>query len=118
MQIFIQDRLNLFRILFSFFYKIQLTIYYFPLAVKNKLKWAEAVSNVNLSDPYAKKGKTKRSRQMLRAAKKYFELINDDECVSDVNFNIALVCIEEGNRDLALYYFSRCEDFPLQYKTA
>ncbi len=29
---------------------------------------------------------------------------------------MALVCIEEGNRDLALHYFKQCEDFPLQYR--
>ncbi len=86
------------------------------IAVKNGPRWAEAVSNVNLSDPYARSGKTQRSRQMLRSARKYFEFINDQECISDVNFNMALVCIEEGNRDLALYYFKLCEDFPLQYK--
>ncbi len=49
------------------------------IAVKNELQWAEAVSNVNLSDPYAKRGMTERSRQMLRSARRYFETINDQE---------------------------------------
>ncbi len=86
------------------------------IAVKNELKWAEAVSNVNLSDPYAKRGMTERSRQMLRSARRYFESINDQEGVSYCNFNMTLVCIEEGNRDLALHYFKQCEKFPLQYE--
>lgn len=86
------------------------------IAVKNQLKWAEAISNVNLSDPYARMGKTERSRQLLRSAKKHLENINDQEGISEYNFNMALVCVEEGNRDLALHYFKQCEDFPLQYR--
>jgi hypothetical protein len=86
------------------------------IAVKNDLPWMEAISYVNLSDPYAKSGKVIRSRQMLRSARRYFETINDQEGISEYNFNMALVCVEEGNQDLALHYFKKCEDFPLQYK--
>lgn len=86
------------------------------IAMKNELPWMEAISNVNLSDPYAKNGKTERARQLLRSSRQYFEKINDQEGISEYNFNMALVCVEEGNRDLSLSYFKQCEDFPLQYK--
>jgi tetratricopeptide (TPR) repeat protein len=86
------------------------------IAMKNDLPWMEAISSVNLSDPYARKGKTERSRQLLRSARRCLERIKDQEGLSEYNFNMALVCIEEGNRDLALHYFKQCEDFPLQYR--
>ncbi|MDG6224999.1 MAG: tetratricopeptide repeat protein [Candidatus Thermoplasmatota archaeon] len=86
------------------------------IAVKNDLKWAEAISNVNLSDTYAKEGNLKTAKEILRKSKKIFEKIDDQEGMSEYNFNMALVTVEYGNRELALDYFKRCEDFPLQYR--
>ncbi|MDG6224998.1 MAG: tetratricopeptide repeat protein [Candidatus Thermoplasmatota archaeon] len=85
------------------------------ISVREDLPWVEAICNVNLSDVYARAGQFKNAKELLSKSKQYFLSINDLEGLSGYDFNMALVCVEEGNRDLALHYFSRCEDFPLQY---
>jgi len=85
------------------------------LAHKHKLVWMKSFIEINLSDSYAKKGKIKRAKDMLRGSRKVMEEIGDMEGLSDVNFNQALVYIEEGNPNKALDFFKMTEDFPLIY---
>ena len=83
---------------------------------ENYFEWMEAIINLNLSDLLAKEGKHARAKRILGGSKKFFMSVNDTEGLSGYHFNMALVHIEEGNRELALKHFVRYEEFPIRYR--
>jgi tetratricopeptide (TPR) repeat protein len=87
------------------------------LAQRNDFIWAKSMIDINLSDPYALKGRIKRAKNMLYESKHYLEERGDGEGVSYANFNLALVSVQEHRPDVALDYFEKAEGFPLIYKS-
>ncbi len=86
------------------------------ISIKYDLNWTYSLSIMNLSDVYAREGKFRSAKRMLNKAERFFEKIGDDEGLSGVNFNRSLLYVEEGNRNKAMSFFRRAEEFPLTYK--
>lgn len=77
--------------------------------------YAEAKILPNLADIAMKKGKFDLARNYLESARKTFEIMNDYEGLSIIEFNLALFHIESGNVDQAVKHFQLCNEiaFPL-----
>lgn len=85
-------------------------------AKSNDVSWAKVMSEINLADIKGRRGNYYMARKYLREARKFMFLVGDMEGVSEVDFNLALVCVEEGKKDRAIHYFKRSENFPLMYR--
>jgi len=85
------------------------------LSLRENLPWARALSLTNLSDLYALNGRIRSARRMLKEALTIFERLGDLEGQSGVHFNLSLVLIEAGKRELAVKYFLRSAEFPMRY---
>jgi tetratricopeptide (TPR) repeat protein len=87
------------------------------LAQGNDYPWAKAMIEINLSDPYALKGRIKRAKNMLYDSRRYLERMGDGEGLSYANFNLSLVSVQEGRLEAAMDYFGKAEEFPLIYRS-
>jgi tetratricopeptide (TPR) repeat protein len=82
------------------------------LCIERDYVMMKALVGLNLADSYARIGKVKRAHAILRESAQVFEAIGDLESLSMVEFNRALVYVEEGKKDRALEHFSVCMRFP------
>jgi len=83
------------------------------LARTHDFPYVKTIAEINLADFYAICGKIKKAKGLLRSARAYMERIGDWEKVTGVDFNMALVYVEEGDQEKAMRFFSRSEEFPL-----
>ncbi|MBN1389434.1 MAG: hypothetical protein JXA22_02215 [Candidatus Thermoplasmatota archaeon] len=82
----------------------------------NGLHWTRVISEINLADIEGKKGNFRKAGNLLRSAHDFMEKVGDLEGLSGVHFNMALLRIEEGKPERAIYYYKRSEEFPLVYE--
>jgi tetratricopeptide (TPR) repeat protein len=85
------------------------------LSIKYGLPWIKALTEINLSDVYSRKGKFRTAHDLLRRAEKVLYELNDPEGLSGVHFNRSLLLAREGKLDKARESFSISEEFPLVY---
>ncbi len=86
------------------------------LSIKFNLPWLKAITEINLSDTYSRKGKIRTAHDLLRRAEKVLKKLNDLEGISGVHFNKALVHIREGKLTKARESFESSQEYPLLYK--
>lgn len=79
------------------------------------LHWTRVICEINLADIEGKKGNYRKAKILLKNAREFMEKVGDIEGLSGVYFNLALVNIEEGKHERAIYNFNKSEEFPVVY---
>ena len=87
----------------------------YDILIKEKLRWSICMTSINLADAYSLQGETRKASRLLGRARTFLEEVGDLEGLSEVDFNMALLQIEKGNRKKALKNFDRAMEFPLIY---
>jgi tetratricopeptide (TPR) repeat protein len=85
------------------------------IARENRFFWLEAVTKLNIADALAHSGRCQRARKVLAESKSFFVSVGDEEGMSMYHFNMALVCIEEGNKGKSIDHFHKYAEFPFTY---
>lgn len=86
------------------------------ISKRNDIPCARAVILVNLADVDGRNGRIRPAYGKLRKARNIFMTMGDLEGLSAVDFNQALVKVEENDREASLRFFKRAMRFPLRYK--
>ncbi|MEA3558557.1 MAG: tetratricopeptide repeat protein, partial [Candidatus Thermoplasmatota archaeon] len=87
----------------------------FKIAKGTELPYLISIISINLADAYGLNGRFYKAEQLLRDARKVLRTARDLEGLSGVDFNQALVSIEKGEKEKAVKYFNKAQEFPLSY---
>lgn len=85
------------------------------ISKRNDIPCAKAVILVNLADVDGRNGRIRPAYRKLREARNLFKAMGDLEGLSAVDFNQALIKVEENDREASLRFFDRAMRFPLRY---
>ncbi|MBN1539009.1 MAG: tetratricopeptide repeat protein, partial [Candidatus Thermoplasmatota archaeon] len=85
------------------------------ISIENNIPWAKALALTNMADLNGRNGRFRKAKRMLKEARGIFASMGDMEGCSGVDFNMALVNVEEGKRASAIRHFDMAMEFPLRY---
>ncbi|MGA1821926.1 MAG: tetratricopeptide repeat protein [Thermoplasmatota archaeon] len=72
-------------------------------------RYIEAITIGNLADIYMKKGKLDKSKGLLDQAEELFQSLKDMDKIASIEFNRALLYVEQKDLDKALHHFTLSE---------